>query len=371
MGRFVCLAVLLYFAETLPFTATAKAELPPLSITVNSTKALLTAVDRANRRGGNTVVIIEPGIYRLTTTLNITGSNIALQSSSKNPLDTILRGKGMKATSSVDNLLRVTGQHFRFSGLTGEAAPNHIIQIVGEANADYAIIENCILQDAYEQLLKVSHRYNGKTAADSGIVRHCTFGYTAGIGPQYYIGGIDLHLGGNWLIEANQFIGIASPDRRIAEHAIHLWYDSKSNQVINNIIINSDRGIGFGLGNKGNVAGLIQNNVIYHANNAHPFADAGITLESSPGTLVDSNWVIQYHDYPNAIEYRFAGTKEVNISNNRTNQRIRKRNRASADLVANKQVQDLTTAQKNAILKRFPPSYQQQVFVTFYPPAHK
>jgi len=361
------LAALCSFAVSLSSVEGAKAEPSSLIITVNSTKALYKAVDRANRRGGNTVVIIEPGIYQLTTTLNITGNNIELESGSKNPVDTILRGKGMKATSSVDNLLRVTGQHFRFSGLTGEAAPNHIIQIVGEANADYAIIENCILQDAYEQLLKVSHRYNGETAADSGIVRHCTFGYTAGIGPQYYIGGIDLHLGENWLIEANQFFGIASPEKRIAEHAIHLWYDSKSNQVTNNIIINSDRGIGFGMGNKGNVAGLIQNNIIYHADNAHPFADAGIILESSPLTQIDSNWVIQYHDYPNAIEYRFAGTQEVRISNNRINQRIRKRNGANADIVANKQVQDLTAVQKNAILKRFPPLYQQQVFDTLYP----
>lgn len=336
------------------------------TIQVNNTPSLYGAVKQANQRGGNTQIVIAPGTYQLNNTLVITGDNIALVSASGQPENTILRGAGMVPSRQVKNLIRVSGQHFRFSGLTGEATPNHIIQIVGEDNADFAVIENCILQDAYEQLLKVSHRSDREIAADHGVIRHCTFGYTRGIGPQYYIGGIDLHLGQNWLIEANQFIGIASSDNRVAEHAIHLWNNSTSNRVIDNVIINSDRGIGFGMGSRGNVGGLIKDNIIYHADNEHPNADAGIILESSPDTIVKNNWLIQYHDYPNAIEYRFPSTQNVLIIGNGVNKRIRQRNNASAQVSENNEIEDLPAALKHIILKRFPSYYQQMVFDTLF-----
>lgn len=338
------------------------------TVNVASSQALHKAVKEANQRGGDTKIIIAEGIYQLGNTINITADHIALMSASGDPALTVLQGAGMKPSKRVNNLIRVTGKHFVFSGLTGEAAPNHIIQIVGEANADNALIEHCILQDAYEQIIKVSHRASSNIAADKGIIRDCTFGYTQGIGPQYYIGGIDMHLGRDWVIESNQFIGIASPGNRVAEHAIHLWNNTQDNKVLDNIIINSDRGIGFGMAARGNKGGLIADNIIYHADNDHPNADAGIILETSPGTQVENNWLIQHHDYPNAIEYRFKATREVNITNNGTNKRIRERNHGQADVNNNHAINDLPPTLKQAILERFPAHYQQMVFDTLYPP---
>ena len=366
MQRLFCLALLTLFALMCRADELPADKHYEYTVEVDSEQGLYKAIKRANQRG-NTLILIADGIYQLNATLNITGNHIALRSVSGDPATTIRRGAGMVPSKRVKNLIRVTGQHFSFSGLTGEAAPHHIIQIVGEANADHAVIEHCILQDAYEQIVKVSHRANSKVAADNGIIRHCTFGYSAGIGPQYYIGGIDLHLGQNWLIESNQFFGIASPSDRVAEHAIHLWNNSSDNQVIGNVIINSDRGIGFGMGGRGNQGGLISDNIIYHADNNHPYADAGIILESSPNTIVKKNRVIQHHGYPNAIEYRFDATRGVFIAANGTNKKIRKRNGGSAELKDNHHLTVLPPAVKTSIIERFPVQYQQLVFDTFYP----
>ena len=43
------------------------------------------------------------------------------------------------------------------------------------------------------------------------MIDDCEFVYTAGIGPQYYIGEIDVHGGHNWVVRRSLFIGIARP----------------------------------------------------------------------------------------------------------------------------------------------------------------
>lgn len=108
----------------------------------------------------------------------------------------------------------------------------------------------------------------------------------------------------------------------MAEHAIHIWSGSENNLVEGNTIIDCDRGIGFGMGNRVNYGGVIRNNTITHANNGHPNADVGIVLESSPDTEVYGNTILMEHAYPNAIEYRFKATRNVKIYDNVVNRRI-------------------------------------------------
>lgn len=330
-------------------------------ITVENTEALYAAIQDANRQGGNTTIQLRRGLYTIHRPIIISSPGITLQSESLDPADVILRGPGMKQSRKPFSLIKVNASHFSFIGLTAEKAPNHIIQVAGENNADYPHFSRCILQDSYEQLLKVSHRPGHPEASDFGVVEDCTFAYSAGIGPQYYIGGIDLHLGQHWHIRNNQFYGIASPARRVAEHAIHLWYNSGHITVENNIIINSDRGIGFGMADKGNMGGTIKNNWIIHADNGHPYADAGITLESSPETQVTGNWVLQYHGYSNSIEYRFPATQGVVISDNYTNKRIRRRNGGGASVMNNHSAEAVSTLQALQLIERFPPEYRPAV----------
>jgi Right handed beta helix region len=180
--------------------------------------------------------------------------------------------------------------------------------------------------------------YSSSTPAntgDNGRVENCIFEYTAGIGPQYYIGGIDAHAAKNWVVRGNVFRNIASPSASVSEFAVHFWNTSGSNVVERNTIVNCDRGIGFGLQGQGNTGGIIRNNMIFHASNGHPFADVGIALADSPGTSVYNNTVYFENDYPSAIEYRFTSTSGVLIANNLANRAIQARDGASANVSGN------------------------------------
>lgn len=312
------------------------------SLIVRDSQQLYQAIKQANR-DGHTLISIAPGRYYLPTAITILGQNISIIGDELNPLSTVLHGTGMKPTSGVDNLFRVSGDNFTLTGVTLEQAGNHLVQVAGEEGVSGIHIKNCVFQDSYQQLFKVSYNFNQpKNFAAYGVIENSLFRYTAGIGPNYYIGGIDAHAVKHWQIKNNIFDAIASPSDDIAEHAIHLWNNAAHNIVDNNIIINSDRGIGFGMQNNqgknykyGNLGGQISNNLIYHSENNHPFADTGISIEQSPETNIIKNVVLLEHNYRNAIEYRFKQTRDVLIANNTTNKLIQSRNGGSAIVLSN------------------------------------
>ncbi len=326
---------------------------------VNTAKEVYLALKSINKKNGYSAILFSEGIYNINRTLKITAPNVMLLSKSGSPFKTILRGKGMKASKGVDNLIRVSGTNFILDGLTLEQSGNHLIQIAGENGAKSPIIRNAILQDAFEQLIKVTYsRKDRAKFSNNGLVENCLFRYTKGIGPYYYIGGIDAHGIKNWLITNNVFENIASPGKHISEHAIHLWNDTAHNIVENNLIVNSDRGIGFGMRqrktghvNYSNLAGVIQGNIIYHADNNHPFADTGIILEESPETLIKNNFIYFEHEYPSAIEFRFTKTTDVLITGNITNKGIMLRDNAQALIIGN-EITTLTEERLLSALKR-------------------
>jgi hypothetical protein len=325
-------------------------------ITVKTVGELVKAIAIANGNKGNVIVRLVSGTYTLKRTLDIKADNIIIVSITGNPEDVIIQGSGMSKNTKVKNLIRVLGKNFVLSGITLQKSGHHLIQIAGEYDADNPVIRNCILLDAYQQMIKVSYNIDDSpdTSSDFGLIENCTFKYTAGIGPHYYIGGIDAHGANGWMIRGNKFKDIASPSKHVAEHAVHFWNNTHNNIVENNLIEDSDRGIGFGLELKhdnlvySNLGGVIRNNTIIHADNNDPFADTGIVIERSPNTIIANNNIWLGHSYKRAIEYRFPLTKNVVIKDNLTNKSISSRNGGEAILE-----QNITDANLEDILENY------------------
>ena len=288
-------------------------------INVNSATAFRNAINQVNANGGNMTILIADGNYEIASPVSypyITASNLIIRSASGNRDKVILHGEGMKDVApNTEDGLHIAGDHVTIADLTIKDVGNHGIQVSGH----HLLVHNVRIQNTYQQMLK------GATAAssiDSAIVQCSLFEYTETSGPNFYIGGLDIHKGNGWKVNDNVFKNIISPSGSVAEHAIHFWNNSQNNTIERNIIINCDRGIGFGLGNSPNTGGMIRNNMIYN-NGAGAFNDVGIGLESSPGTLVYNNTI--FITYQNAIEYRFTSTTGVHIANNLANKLIRSR----------------------------------------------
>jgi hypothetical protein len=313
-------------------------------IWVNDSKGLIKAVRQANKNG-STAIVLESGTYLINSIFYINADDITIKSVTGNPYDVILKGTGMERTGGVGGIFRVNADYFTLDGVTLTDVPNHLVQVAGEINASYPRFRNVIFQDAYEQLLKVSYNFKNQEAQNNksigGIIEGCIFQYTKGIGPNFYIGGVDALGAENWIVKNSIFRDIASPKGRIAQYAVHFWDNSDNNQVIDNIFIDNDRAIGFGmrLPDRGiryaHKNGVAKSNIIYHTDNGDPFADVGIMAEGNHGLLVEDNFVLQLHAYSNAIEYRWDNSNGIKITNNTVNKRIVSRDEAQAVLEGN------------------------------------
>lgn len=319
-----------YFTAAVLVLISSGAFAQSASTVVRSSAELHSALNTANSSGGNRTILVADGTYTLSDTLYVNAPNITIAGQSGNRTAVIIQGDAMSSNARIGNLIRVAASNFRLQDVTLQKAGWHLVQIAGEANADSPILRNCILRDSYQQLVKVSKNESTPTVvSDNGLVENCEFSYTAGRGPQYYIGGLDAHGARNWVVRNNVFKDIASPSSSVAEFAVHFWNGSADNVVERNQIIDCDRGIGFGMQGRGNSAGVIRNNMIYHSANGDPFADVGISLMESQNTQVYNNTVFLEHPFQWAIEYRFANTRGVLIVNNLTNKSIASRDGGS------------------------------------------
>ncbi|MEW6368682.1 MAG: IPT/TIG domain-containing protein [Acidobacteriota bacterium] len=300
------------------------------AVTVSTTAQLAAAIENANA-GGDKTILLQNGTYTLDNMLWVSAHGVTVRSVSGNRDAVVIQGHGMYG--GVSHVFNVQGDNFSVSDVTLRGVANHAVQLQPEA--DSPVLRNLYILDAYEQMVKIPYYPdNLSVSTDNGIMEGCLLEYSAGIGPQYYIGGIDAHNARNWIVRDNVFKGIRSPSDDVAEHAIHFWSGSQGTLVERNLIINCDRGIGFGLGDRGHIGGIIRNNMIYH-DSSEGFADVGIGIESAVNTQVYNNTVYMQNSYPNAIEYRFAATTGAYIANNLTNRAIARRDGASGTATSN------------------------------------
>lgn len=302
-----------------------------LAVVVSNANELAAAIENANS-GGDKEIILTNGTYTLNDYLGIWADGVTVRSQSGQRGKVTIRGQGMYG--GVTHIFNVAGTNFTARDMTIGWVSNHAIQIWGENNSSNTFISNLRIVDTYEQMVKISYEPSNPNSSEKGVMEYCLLEYSAGIGPQDYIGGIDGHQCKNWTVRNNVFKNIRSPSEDVAEHAIHFWSDSEDTLVENNVIINCDRGIGFGLENRGHSGGIIRNNMIYH-NSSEGFADVAIGLENAANAWVYNNTIFMENSYPNAIEYRFPGTSGGIIKNNLCNRAITSRDGGSADVANN------------------------------------
>lgn len=299
------------------------------TINVSSVAQLEAAVSTVNSSGGNRTILIADGTYTLNALLHITSDNVMIRSASGNRNNVVLLGKGMNG--NVGHIFLVAASHVTIADITMGEVYYHAIQVQGEQGANDLLVHNTRIFNTHEQMIKGSYNPANNQGSDNGIVRCSLLEYTANFGPQYYIGGIDIHRGANWTVQNNTFKNIRSPEvnGRLAEHAIHFWSNSVNPLIEKNMIINCDRGIGLGLNSSGCSGGTIRNNTIYGNNNGLN-SDVGIALETATNVHVYHNTIFFDYNYPNAIEYRFAASTGNVIINNLTNKAIVSRNSGQA-----------------------------------------
>ncbi|HOW97593.1 MAG TPA: right-handed parallel beta-helix repeat-containing protein [Kiritimatiellia bacterium] len=320
----------------------------PISLTtgvvrrVGTVTALQNAVAAVNAAGVPATILVSNGTYVLTDwALPVTCDGVIIRSLGGDRDAVVIRGPDEGASASLQHVFWVTASHVTIADLTFGWCLYHGIQAHGETpyNVSHLWVHNCRIVNCNEQFIKGTSIDGDPEGVTDGLVENCLFEFTSGWAYQFYTGGIDAHKAANWTVRDNLFRNIRATDG-LAEHAIHFWKRNTARPqnvaVERNVIVNCDRGIGFGLGGwaDGHDGGtsVIRNNVVYN-DGAGPNTDVGIGLESATGVKADNNTVVVPYWAP--IEFRFAGSSNLVFRNNLAGGAITARDGAPAPARSN------------------------------------
>lgn len=308
------------------------------AVTVSSVNQLENAVSAANSGGDKNIIISASSVpYNLDGIyLRLTADNITVRGATGKSDDVVLDGRYITT-----EIFQVIGSHITIKDLTLKRAVYHPIHVYPESkNVAGTLVENVRIIDPGQQAIKINQDGAKMFSATTGTIKNSRIELSAAgrakvweINGSCYTGGVDGHHAIGWNIADNTIEGFWCEDG-LSEHGVHLWSFSQNTVVERNLIINCDRGIGFGLGDSGHIGGIIRNNMIFH-DAGHAYSDVGISLETASGAEVYNNTIYFQHSYPNAIEYRFAATTGGSIQNNLTNKAISSRNGGTATVSHN------------------------------------
>lgn len=301
------------------------------------------------------VIALEDGRYDLNGAyLWISAAGVTIRSLSGNREAVILDGHYQST-----EIITIAASDVTIADLTITRPYTHAVHVTSTAEdpAHRARLYNLHVIDPREQAIKINTGTEGGFPDDGELAcSHLELSATGrpNVNPTAtgcYTGGIDAHQARGWIIRDNLIEGFWCPGG-LAEHAIHLWRGSRDTLVERNILRNNARGVGFGLSSSGDprvyqdspcaglssylghVGGRIRNNFIF-ANDSDLFAsssgfDCGICLASSCDTEIVHNTVLSTGPLFSSIEWRFAGSQGVKVSNNLCSHPLREREDASA-----------------------------------------
>ena len=321
-----------------------------IEVTPEQVGTLQAILDRA--RAGDTIQLAD-GVYALPETLVFRNSGVTLRSKSGNRQGVVIDGH-----YAIGDLLLIQKSDITIADLTVTRSYWHLVHVVPSGGSSSGtMLHNLRGVDGGEQFVKVNP--DGGYYADHGVVRCSSFELTdlgrSFIRNNCYTGGFDLHQGRGWQLYGNTFSGFWCASG-LSEHAIHAWNGSRDTFIERNVIINSARGIGLGLGASvsgrtyedspcggvadiGHYGGVVTNNFVV-VNDARLQAsgagfDTGIGLEQSCATSVLHNTVVSTASpRSSSIEWRFGNTTAT-VANNLVTHGLLMRDEAMASLAGN------------------------------------
>lgn len=310
-------------------------------IHVSNEAALQKAI--SNLTDGTTVVLAN-GTYNLSRSLVIRKNNVTIRGATDSCDAVHLVGRGME-NADYGNV-----PHGFFADVAGLTIANlavsdvyfHPIKFNGRASSPH--IYNVKLVDAGEQFIKASPRKFAQ-GVDNGIVEYTIMEYTQGPpktdhgGGTGYTNGVDVHAGHDWIIRNNLFKNFHTPDSadNLWAPAILMWNGATGTISENNVFINVDRAVAYGLKDRStgtdHEGGVIRNNMVYYSPNINSTvrkngSDATIIVWDSPNTKVLHNTILTNGNLHHSIEFRFNTSNAV-ASNNLADKSINTRNGAS------------------------------------------
>lgn len=289
-------------------------------------------------RSGQTI-LLAPGEYRLEQSLHLTGGlrQVALRGATGRPEEVVLRGRGMfeDARGTVPHGVILAGvEDALIADLTIRDVWFHPVTCQGGEGCRRPRLYHCRLINAGEQFVKANPGADG-VGVEGGTVEHCLFEYEDP--PRHdYTNGVDVIGGRGWVIRHNLFRNLRAPQGQVAGPAILMWKGTRETICEGNLFWNCQRMIHYGLDSNradDHAGGRIEGNRIWQDPGSS--GDCGIALWNSAGTVVRRNTVLLNGSFPNAIEYRFAGTAGARIEQNLCDAAIASRDGGRAELTGN------------------------------------
>jgi hypothetical protein len=327
---------------------------PPLPLTgarivnVSTEPQLQTAM--TNLQSGDTILLAD-GTYNLTSSLYIKRNNVTIRGAAGST-NVVLIGKGMDNTNYGNAPFGIWSNSTNTTIAHLTIRDTYDNEIIFNPGAQSPLVYCVRLLNAGSQFVKSNPTdANAGMGVNNGIVEYSWFEYTGsppgdhgtGVG---YFNGISAHAAQNWIIRGNLFKNLHNPDTAayLWNPAVLFWRHSVNTITEQNIFVNVDRAIAYGLDNTtpyfDHAGGLIRNNFVYLAPglmsaSRKASSDGSIIAWNSPGTLIDNNSVLLNSNEFYIVELRFATTTNGAARNNLGDAPIHLRDSASATVTGN------------------------------------